>query len=178
MTYFDELKKAMEWLGQFDDVVFIGQGIATCGGTYMSPSMQGVDENKRIECIVDETFQVGASIGMGLHEHVCISIFPRYNFLIVAMSELVNLLDKLPEISGVHPKVIIRLGVGATKPISAGCQHSSNFTEAFRLMMPNIEIVELKTKEDIMPAYQKAYEKANKGLGASILVEYGDLYYL
>jgi hypothetical protein len=53
-------------------------------------------------------------------------------------------------------------------------QHVGDFTEAFRLMCPNIEIIRLEEPEDIFPAYEKALKREDGK--STILVEYGDYY--
>ena len=53
-------------------------------------------------------------------------------------------------------------------------QHVGDYTEAFRLMCPNIEIIRLEEPEDIFPAYQKALTREDGK--STILVEYGDYY--
>ena len=48
------------------------------------------------------------------------------------------------------------------------------FTEAFRIMCPNIDIIRLEEPEDIFPAYTKAWEREDGR--STLLVEYGDYY--
>ena len=49
-----------------------------------------------------------------------------------------------------------------------------DFTEAFRLMCINIEVIRLDEPEDIFPAYRRAYEREDGK--STILVEWGDYY--
>ncbi len=155
----------------------IGQGLYS--GTFMSNTFKGVPEDKKIEFVVAEQMQSGVMIGMGMSGLSCLSVFPRFNFLILGMSEIVNLLDKLPEITEneCRPKVIIRVGVGVSKRpgvVYPGIQHSGDFTEAFKSMLTTIDIVELREPEQIFLEYEKAYYKK----GSTMLVEYGDYYEL
>ena len=97
------------------------------------------------------------------------------NFLLMGVDQIVNHLDKFVTMSNgkCKPKVIIRIAVGSEYPVDPQCQHKGNFTEAFRSMTKNINIVELIRPTDIIPAYEKAL---NRDDGVStILVEYGDL---
>ena len=73
-----------------------------------------------------------------------------------------------------YPKVIIRTGIGSERPLNPQAQHVGDFTEGFRLMLKNTEIIRLKEPEDIFPAYQKAYNRTDGK--NTILVEYGDFY--
>jgi pyruvate/2-oxoglutarate/acetoin dehydrogenase E1 component len=103
---------------------------------------------------------------------VPISTFPRWNFLLVGADQVVNHLDKLEAMSngGYCPKVIIRVASGSGYPIDPQQQHVGDFSDAFRMMCRNIDIVGLHTHEDIMPAYQAAWS-SNR---STILVEYPD----
>ena len=102
--------------------------------------------------------QMGMSIGLALVGHIPVSFYPRWNLLSLAVNQLVNHLDKMSIISngGFRPKVIIRTGIGSERPLHSQFQHIGDYTEAFRLMCPNIEIIRLEEPEDIFPAYQKA----------------------
>jgi pyruvate/2-oxoglutarate/acetoin dehydrogenase E1 component len=173
MTYFDELCRAMNWLGERKDSFFLGQGVVDAG-TFMSKTLEGVPLEKRLEFPVCEQLQMGASIGMAMGGYTCISVFPRHNFLLLGLSEMVNLLDKLPEITkGEYiPKVIIRTAVGTTKPIYPGVQHAGNFTEAFKKLLTTVEVVELHEPSEILSAYQYAYQRN----GSTLISEFGDFY--
>jgi hypothetical protein len=75
---------------------------------------------------------------------------------------------------GYKPKVIIRTGIGSERPLHPQHQHVGDFTEAFRLMCGNIEVIRLENPEDIMPAYTKALRREDGK--STIVVEYGDYY--
>jgi hypothetical protein len=71
-----------------------------------------------------------------------------------------------------NPKDIIRVAVGSERPVDPQCQHKGNFSEAFRQMTKNTEVIELFESEDIIPAYEKALNRTD-GIN-TILVEFGD----
>ena len=175
MKYFDELKRAMDWLAQQPDTFFMGQAVEYAG-TAMSNTIKDVPMEKRLELPVFEETQMGMSIGMALKGTVPISIFPRWNFLLLATNQVVNHLDKIATFSHGEfvPKVIIRTGIGSERPLHPQAQHVGDFTEAFRLMCPNIEVIRLEEPEDVFPAYQKAYLRTDGK--STIIVEYGDYY--
>jgi pyruvate/2-oxoglutarate/acetoin dehydrogenase E1 component len=176
MKYFDELKRSMEFLACDARVVFLGQAVA-CAGTAMSNTLRDIDPSRRLELPVDEEMQMGMTNGLAVAGMIPVSIFPRWNFLLLAVNQLVNHLDKLAQIShgGYRPKAIIRTGIGSERPLHPQPQHVGDYTEAFRLMCPNIEVIRLEAPEDIFPAYQKAYERTDDK--NTILVEYGDYYH-
>jgi pyruvate/2-oxoglutarate/acetoin dehydrogenase E1 component len=173
--YMDELSKTMTYLGRQENSIFIGQSVEVAG-TAMRNTLLNVDANKLMELPVEEDFQMGIAIGMALSGLVPVSIFPRWNFLLLATNQIVNHLDKLKEItqSGAPGKVIIRTGIGSVNPLHPGPQHTGDFTEAFRLMCPNLNVVRLDNKEVIFDEYKKAYER-NDGV-SSILIEWSDKY--
>jgi pyruvate/2-oxoglutarate/acetoin dehydrogenase E1 component len=175
--YFEELSRAMEFLGEQAETVFLGQSVEVAG-TAMRNTLTNVNENKLIELPVEEDFQLGLSIGMALHGAIPISIFPRWNFLLLATNQIVNHLDKLKELTQVESpgKVIIRTGIGSENPLHPGPQHTGDFTEAFKLMCPNMNIVRLDTVESIFPEYKNAYER--KDGVSTLIVEWSDKYYV
>ena len=175
MKYAEELSRAMEMLAMDKRTYFIGQAVA-CPGTAMSGTLKNISKEKLLELPVAEDMQMGMSIGLALAGQIPVSIYPRWNFLLLAINQLVNHLDKFSLISngGYRPKVIVRTGIGSIKPMHPQFQHIGDYTEAFRLMCPNIEIIRLEEPEEIVPAYQKALERTDGK--STILVEYGDYY--
>ena len=173
--YMDELTRSMEYLGKFDNTIFIGQSVEVAG-TAMRNTLLNVDDSKLVEMPVDEDFQMGLATGMALTGLIPISIFPRWNFLLLATNQIVNHLDKLKEITqSKNPgKVIIRTGIGSIIPLHPGPQHTGDFTEAFKLMCPNLNIVRLDKTSVIFDEYQKAYERSD-GV-SSLLIEWSDKY--
>ena len=171
--YFKELKNSMEWLANQEDSIFLGQAVGV-PGTAMSNTLKDIQPDRLIELPVAEEMQMGLTIGLALDGAVPISIFPRWNFLLLAMNQLVNHLDRMPQISnnGYVPKVIIRTGIGSERPLHPQYQHVGDFTDAFKLILNNIEVVKLDEPEEIFPAYKKAYERSDGR--STLLVEYGD----
>lgn len=165
----------MTYLAEDSRIVFLGQAVAV-PGTVMSPTLAGVSDEKKIELPVFEEAQMGISLGLALGGFVPVSIFPRWNFLLLAINQLVNHVDKIKEMSqgGYQPKLIIRTGIGATGPINPGCQHLGDFTDALRLMLTNTEVIRLDETDQIMPAYERALTREDGK--STILVEWGDKY--
>ncbi|HIB92864.1 MAG TPA: hypothetical protein EYM80_06005 [Deltaproteobacteria bacterium] len=175
MKYFDELKRSMEFLASDPRTVFIGQAVAF-PGTAMSNTLMGVPKEKLVELPVAEEMQMGMSLGMGLNRLIPVTIFPRWNFLLLAINQLVNHVDKARVMSngGYDPKIIIRTGIGSERPLHPQHQHIGDFTDAIRKMCTTIEVIRLKEPEDIFPAYEKSLLR-DDGRN-TILVEYGDYY--
>jgi pyruvate/2-oxoglutarate/acetoin dehydrogenase E1 component len=165
----------MEWLATKEDTVFVGQAVGV-PGTFMYQTLRDTPEGKRLEFPVCESFQMQFSIGLALGGKVPISIYPRQNFLLLATGDMVNMLDKIPAISGnkVLPKVIIRVATGPDTPVHPGHQHVGNYADAFRKLFSWIEVVELEEPDQIFPAYQKAYERTDNK--STLLIETGNYY--
>ena len=169
-AYNAELVKAMNWLGEQADTIFLGQSVRF-GGTGCYDSLTQVPDSKKLEFPVAENLQVGVSTGLALNGYVPVSVFPRWKFLICATDQIVNHLDKLSLINpACNPKVIIRVAVGSEIPVDPQEQHKGNFSEAFRQMCQTIRIVELTDKTQIVDAYKAAYYDAR----STILVEFPD----
>lgn len=173
--YHESLTEAMQILAADERTIFLGQAVAV-PGTAMRTTLEHVDEKKLIELPVDEDFQMGMANGMALAGFVPVSVFPRWNFMLLAVNQIVNHLDKMGELSRLNPapKVIIRTGIGSEHPLHPGSQHTGDFTEAFRLMCTKINVVRLDNAEMIVPEYQKALTR-NDGI-STMLIEWGDKY--
>lgn len=149
------INEAMLMLAADERTLFVGQSVAYDGAT-MYYSLRGVPLDKRLEMPVIEDFQLGFCIGLSLNGHIPICIYPRMDFLLLAMNQLVNHLDRFCEMGDFRPKVIVRTRVGPTKPLNAGPQHTGNYTEALALMLRNVDVVELNHADDVMPCYRDA----------------------
>ena len=173
MKYRDELVRAMEWLSTKPDTVFTGQAIGMSGHA-ISGTMEKVPQDKRVELPVFEETQLGMATGMALTGWTPITCYPRFDFFILSLNQLVNHLDKMQDMSkgDMKPKVIIRVAVGSKVPFSAGPQHTQNHTEAMRKMLTEIEVVELMEPEEIFPAFEKAYN-SNK---STLIIEHSEFY--
>lgn len=173
MKYKEELNRTMKWLGEQNDTVFIGQSCRE-KGTSMFESLSLVPLEKRIEYFVSENNQMGVSIGMALGGSKVISIFPRVNFLMCAMDQLFNHLDKINEYSHgeFSPSLIIRTGIGSVRPLHPQAQHCGDPCEALKCLFKNIEVIRLEEPEQIFEAYQKAYEREDGK--STLIVEISD----
>ena len=175
MRYKEELIKAMKWLSDKEDTVFLGQACAVSGHA-ISSTLEKVAKDKRIELPVFEEVQLGISTGLAMNGYVPITMYPRFDFFILACNQLVNHLDKMEEMSkgDMKPRVIIRVAVGSKTPIDAGPQHTQNHTEALKKMLTNVEVVELQEPEEIFAAYKRAYEREDSK--STLFVEHGEFY--
>lgn len=170
-SYFDEVRKSMAMLAQNCNTVFLGQSVVYESNAMFRTLCENdgtpiVPMDRRIELPVIEDFQMGVCIGMSLAGYLPVSIFPRWDFLLLAANQLVNHLDKM------DCKVIVRTSVGATHPFSSGIQQSGDYSAAFRLMLKNVEVIELKSRFEVYEGYKRALESER----SSIVVEYQNLY--
>jgi len=175
MKYREAIVEAMRMLTQDKRTLFIGQSVRYSGHAIFNTLKDAkVPLDKRIELPVFEDTQLGMSTGLALEGFIPISIYPRIDFLIIAMNQLVNHLDKWVEMSHgeFNPKVIIRTMVGSKEPLNPGPQHYQDYTEALRLLCPNIDIYKLLYTDEVLECYKMALASKK----SSILIELGDLY--
>ena len=148
--------------------LFIGQGVAY-DGVAMFRDLEGVPMEQRLELPVCEELQMGMGTGLALQGILPISIYPRFDFLILALNQLVNHLDKISYMSrgDFQPKVIIRTKVGSKWPLNAGPQHTQDHTEAVRLMLTTVAVEKITKPEQILPVYEAAIARK----GPTLIVE-------
>lgn len=175
MKYKNELIKSMSYLAKKKDTIFLGQSVSYSGNAIYNTLFE-VPLKKKIELPVFEDVQMGMSIGMALNGNVVITCFPRFDFLICAMNQLVNHLDKIRQMSRgeMKPKVLIRTSVGSKNPLDGGPQHTQNYTTEMKKILSEVKVVVLNKPEIIFTAFKKAYE--DKKSHSYLFVEYGDFY--
>lgn len=164
LTYFQQLTDAMTMLAENPKTIFVGQNMRY-DGQRMHASFKGVPMEKRIEMPVAEDFQMGFCTGLALEGYIPICCYPRMDFLLLAANQLVNHLDKMPK--GFNPRVIVRVAVGSREPLNPGPQHTQDHSEAFKLMLKNIPVMEFEPG---------VYETALEGSGPVVVVERMDKY--
>lgn len=175
MKYKDELVKAMELLALNENVIFLGQSVQYSGNAIYN-TLEKIDNNRKIELPVFEDIQMGMSMGLALNGFIPVTCYPRFDFLIVAINQMVNHLDKIDYMSkgAMKPRIIIRTSIGPKEPLDGGPQHTADYTSAMKEMMTTINVVSLTRAEEIVPAYIKALEDKNNLI--SLIIEDGASY--
>jgi|TARA_R110000822_G_scaffold21747_1_gene68910 pyruvate dehydrogenase E1 component beta subunit len=173
MNYKEEVYKGMEILNNHSKTIFIGQAVSY-KGTSLTHQVKNFPKEKLLEMPVAEEFQAGVALGLALEGYIPVSIYPRMNFIILAMNQIINHLDKWEAMSvgQSKPKVIMKAVVGSRYPLDPGHQHRANYTESFRSACTNINIVELLYPEQVVPAYEMAINSEK----STLIIEHGDLY--
>ena len=163
----------MEWLGEKDDTIFLGQSVKYSGNAIFN-TLSTLNDSMKIETPVFEEVQMGMSTGMAMDGLVPISCFPRFDFLMRCMDSLVNHLDKMQVMTEntFKPKVIIRTSIGSTNPLNGGVQHTQDYTKVFKDILTEVDVILLNEPEEIFPTFQNAYEND----GSSLIIEWGDYY--
>lgn len=175
LTYKEELDRAMEYLSKDNRTIFIGQSVKYSGNSIYN-TLKNISDDKKLETPVFEEVQMGMSIGMALEGKVPITCYPRFDFLLLAVNQLVNHLDKFETMTDgkFKPKVIIRTSIGAKVPLDGGVQHTQDHTEAFKHLLTNIEVIRLDDKSDIFPVYVKALNREDGK--STLIIEHGEYY--
>jgi pyruvate/2-oxoglutarate/acetoin dehydrogenase E1 component len=173
MKYKKELIKSMRYLSSKSDTIFLGQSIKYSGNSIFN-TLTDVPNNKKIETPVFEDTQMGMSLGLAMNGFVPITCYPRFDFLILAMNQMVNHLDKIRKMSRneIKPRVIIRTSIGSKIPLNGGPQHTQDYTKIFKEILTEINVISLKNPKEIFPAFKKAYHNKESYL----IIENGDFY--
>ncbi|NCG27696.1 MAG: hypothetical protein GWP42_09160 [Verrucomicrobiales bacterium] len=173
MNYKEQGFKGMELLNSHPKTIFIGQAVEY-KGTSLTHQVNKFPKDKLLELPVAEELQAGMALGLALEGYIPVSIYPRMNFIILAMNQIVNHLDKWEAMSvgQSKPKIIMKAVVGSQYPLDPGHQHKANYAECFKSACTNINVVELLYPEQVLPAYEQAL---NSDI-STIIIEHGDLY--
>jgi len=157
MDYKEQTKRAMEMLAEDDRVMFLGQTVVYPGSP-MNASLKDIPLDKRLEMPVAENMQMGISLGLSFAGYVPVSIYPRIDFLICAIDQLGNHVDKVREMTHgqFDPRMIIRTQIGNTEPLYPGLQHCGDYTDVLEALCKNVVVEKIKTAERIVPAYMEA----------------------
>ena len=170
-VYFEALCAAMKMLSAHPRSIFMGQAVAS-PGTAMSNTFRDVPREKLLELPVFEDCQLGMATGMSLNGDLPVCCYPRINFMLLAMSQLVLHLDAIPRFSTYHPKVIIRTAIATDQPLNPGEQHLGDFSYPIQAMLKNVVVVRLNRAQDVVGQYRAALDRE----GSTLLIEQLALY--
>lgn len=173
MNYKEEIFKGMELLNSHPKTIFMGQAVEYAG-TALTHQVKNFPKDKLLELPVAEEFQAGVALGLAIEGYIPVSMYPRMNFIILAMNQIVNHLDKWEAMSmgQSKPKVIMKAVVGSEFPLDPGHQHKANYTQSFKSSCTNIDVVELLYPEKIVQTYEDALSSER----STLIIEHGDLY--
>ena len=165
----------MKYLSRDKRVIFIGQSVSFSGNAIYN-TLKDVPKSKKLELPVFEEVQMGISIGLALEGYVPVSCYPRFDFLILAMNQLVNHLDKIRKMSfnEFKPRVIIRTSIGSKVPLDGGVQHTQNYAKIFKDVLTEVDVVMLDNPKKIFGEFKNALFKKSKK--STLIIEHGDFY--
>lgn len=166
--YQEEIMKGFKILNDQKNVIFLGQNIIS-KGCPMYNALIKCDRNKMIELPVIEDTQLGMSIGLCLEGNIVVSVYPRIDFMICAMNQLVNHLDKVKEMSRgeFKPGVIVITQLGNTKPIDPGVQHKGRYTNGIKKLVKNIDVIKVNNSNDFL----RALNNAKQGIPSLLVIK-------
>lgn len=170
--YFENLCAAMKLLADAG-TTFVGQTVRD-QGTAMSSTFRDVPIEQRLEFPVAENFQLGFATGIALTGAPVCTCYPRINFMLEALPQLIQHLDKIPLFSAWRPRVIIRTSIATTDPLDPGPQHIGDYTDAIDAMLSTVRVIKLTNAEMIVPEYKNALEIYSP----TLLVEWVEKYHL
>ena len=173
MKYLEEVQKGMDFLAEDPRTIFMGQAVEY-KGTALTHQVKNYPARQLLAVPVAAEMQAGMALALALEGYLPVSLYPRMDFIILAMNQIVNHLDKWEAMSQGEskPKVIMKAIVGSNSPLDPGHQHQSNHVSEFKSICKNIDVVELLYPHTILEEYQKAYS-SNR---STLIIEHGDLY--
>ena len=173
MNYKEEVQRGMDLFAEQSNSIFIGQAVKY-KGTALTHQVKNYPEHKLLELPVAEEMQAGFALGLAIEGYLPISLYPRMNFIILAMNQIINHLDKWDAMScgQSKPKVIMKAVVGSQYPLDPGHQHRANYTQAFKSMATNINVVELLYPEQVFSTYLQSLNSNS----STLIIEHGDFY--
>ena len=171
--YSKEIIKSMKFLSSKKETIFLGQSVIF-PGNLLYKTLNPIKKNKKIELPVFEEVQMGMSLGMAINGMFPVTCFPRFDFLLCAMNQLVNHSDKISIMTKgqYSPRMIIRVLVGAKSPLDGGEQHTQNYVEELKKIFKTIKVFDLHDENKVFSSYNEAYK--NKKI--NLLVEYSERY--
>lgn len=173
LFYQQELVRSMKLLENEPRVLFIGQNLLNAGCP-MYNSLLKVERSRILEMPIIEDTQMGMSIGLSLEGCIPVTCYPRIDFMMCAINQLVNHLDKVEGMSRGEFKqgVIIRTQIGNKKPLNPGLQHCGDYTIGLKKLLKNTKVIKLNKSEQIYPSYFEALSRAKNGK-STLLIERG-----
>ena len=175
MKYSNELSKSMKFLSKNKNVIFLGQSVNFSGNAIYN-TLKSISPQKKIEMPVFEDVQMGMTLGLAMNGFIPVSCFPRFDFLILAMNQRVNHIDKFKIMTEdqFKPRIIIRTSIGPKKPLDGGPQHTNDYTKEFRGMLTDVEVIYLNKSSTIFQKYKNALTSKSKRI--FLFVEDGKYY--
>jgi pyruvate/2-oxoglutarate/acetoin dehydrogenase E1 component len=165
----------MELLASNKKTIFLGQSV-TYPGSLIYQTLKSLPKKKKIELPVFEEVQMGISIGLALEGYIPVTCYPRFDFLILALNQLINHADKIDHLTNgdFKSRIIVRTLIGATKPLDAGPQHTQDYTAGLKKMLRFTKIIRLTKNSNIYSLYKNALtDKKNK---VFLFIEDSNLY--
>ncbi len=175
LKYKSELIRSMKYLSKNKKIIFLGQSVSYSGNAIFN-TLSEINNDRKIEMPVFEDTQMGISTGLALSGYIPVTCYPRFDFLILAMNQLVNHLDKIRYMSlnEFKPRVIIRTSIGSKRPLDGGVQHTQDYTKMFKNILTEVNVVLLNKPSQIFKEYKKALNRRDNK--SSLIIEHGDYY--
>ena len=174
-NYCQEIIRSMELLASNKKTIFLGQSV-TYPGSLIYQTLKSLPKRKKIELPVFEEVQMGISIGLALEGYIPVTCYPRFDFLILALNQLINHADKINHLTNgdFKSRIIVRTLIGATKPLDAGPQHTQDYTVGLKKMLRFIKVIRLTQNSNIYSLYKNALtDKKNR---VFLFIEDSNLY--
>jgi len=135
LTYQQAIKQSMEDLAKDKKTIFLGYNVKYGNKGY--GTLTEIPGEQVLETPLAENLMTGLAMGLALEGFKPVLFFERHDFMLNALDNIVNHLDKIEKMSYGEFKtpVIIRATIGSKYPLYPGPQHVQDFTEAFQKLL-------------------------------------------
>ncbi|MEK6820280.1 MAG: thiamine pyrophosphate-dependent enzyme, partial [Nanoarchaeota archaeon] len=132
LTYKDAIKQSMETLAKDKKTIFLGYNVKY--GTKAYGTLADIPKEQILETPVAENLMGGLAMGLAIEGFKPVLFFERHDFMLIALDNLVNHLDKLQQMSqgNFSAPLLIRAVLGAKTPLYPGPQHIQDFSDIFK----------------------------------------------
>ena len=86
MKYLEEVQKGMDFLAEDPRTIFMGQAVEY-KGTALTHQVKNYPSRQLLELPVSEEMQAGIALGLALEGYLPVSLYPRMDFIILAMNQ-------------------------------------------------------------------------------------------
>ena len=134
LTYQQAIKQSMEMIAKDPKAIFLGYNVKYGNKGY--GTLTDINPDQILETPLAENLMAGLATGLALEGFKPVLFFERQDFMLNALDNLVNHLDKLKQMSygEFNAPVLIRATVGGKIPLYPGPQHIQDFTKGFEEM--------------------------------------------
>jgi MoaA/NifB/PqqE/SkfB family radical SAM enzyme len=171
LTYQEAIKQSMEEIAKDPKAIFLGYNVKYGNKGY--GTLGNISTEQILETPLAENLMGGLAMGLSLEGFKPVLFFERHDFILNALDNIVNHIDKIEKMSYGEFKapVLIRATVGSKYPLYPGPQHTQDFTKAFEELVCMPVYKPLNSREML-----ETYNRLKNFNSPAIIIEEKDKY--